>query len=116
MFGNKRGVLIYHIKLQRKSNLGTGLLDNARVSNHKNYWGLDKDIHPRYTPLLQINNASYKQLGQVQAPQRLPALASTAKMLYILPTQLPMAHKHDKGLCLARTYLIQAAKNAFLCM
>ncbi len=54
-FGNKHGVLIYHIKLQRKSNFGVGmgggLLDNAQVSNHKNYRVLDKDIHPRYTPL-----------------------------------------------------------------
>ncbi len=31
---------------------GGGLLDNARVSNYKNYRVLDKDIHPRYTPLL----------------------------------------------------------------
>ncbi len=30
---------------------GGGLLDNARVSNYKNYRVLDKDIHPRYTPL-----------------------------------------------------------------
>ncbi len=63
-FGNKRSVLIYHIKLQCmhlcKSNFGVsllglggggGLLDNAWVSNHKNYRVLDKDIHPRYTPL-----------------------------------------------------------------
>ncbi len=62
-FVNKRGVLIYHIKLQCmhvcKSNFGIsllglwgrGLLDNARVSNLKNYQVLDKDIHPRYTPL-----------------------------------------------------------------
>ncbi len=31
---------------------GGGLLDNVRVSNHKNYRVLDKDIHPRYTPLI----------------------------------------------------------------
>ncbi len=28
-----------------------GLLDNARVSNHKNYRVLNKDIHPQYSPL-----------------------------------------------------------------
>ncbi len=65
-FGNKRGLLIYHIKLQRKSistpaflplglevGVGVGeLLDNARVSNHKNYRVFDKDIPPRYTSLI----------------------------------------------------------------
>ncbi len=37
---------------------GGGLLDNARVSNYKNYRVLDKDIHPWYTPP-NLYNTSY---------------------------------------------------------
>ncbi len=59
-FGNKRDVLIYHIKLQQNSNFGAGLLglrgggDCSIMLEYriiKNYRVLDKEIHPRYTPL-----------------------------------------------------------------
>ncbi len=36
---------------------GGGLLDNARVLNYKNYWVLDKDIHPWCTPLVPLQKA-----------------------------------------------------------
>ncbi len=41
---------------------GGGLIDNAPVSNHKNYRVLDKDIHPRYTPLVLTTSTSHPEL------------------------------------------------------
>ncbi len=81
-----------------------GLLDNARVSNHKNYRVLDKDIHPRYTPLMVTllnmnvsNDLPNNSLLHAQVKDLKPGLDTQNPSKASSPASINLWHKYFPG-------------------